>query len=68
MEIDHGWCRSVYTTDPTGILVEWCTTTRVFTDEDRRDAARDLADPSPQLKQPPEPVFHRAADRIPASN
>jgi catechol 2,3-dioxygenase-like lactoylglutathione lyase family enzyme len=27
MEVDHGWCLSVYTTDPNGILVEFCTTT-----------------------------------------
>ena len=53
--------------DPTGTMVEWCTTTRAFTDDDRSDAARDLADPAPQLKAPPEPVFHRAADRVPAS-
>ena len=33
-------------------------------DDDRRDAARDLADPTPTLKTPPEPVFHRAADRL----
>ena len=67
MEIDHEWCRSVYTTDPTGTLVEWCTTTRVFSDADRAAAANDLVDPSPTMKPPPEPVFHRAADRVPAS-
>jgi len=26
-EIDHGWCRSVYTLDPNGIMVEFCVTT-----------------------------------------
>jgi catechol 2,3-dioxygenase-like lactoylglutathione lyase family enzyme len=67
MEIDHGWCRSVYAVDPAGTMVEWCTTTRVLTDDDRRDAARDLADPAPTLKSPPEPVFHRAADRLPTA-
>ena len=67
MEIDHGWCRSVYTVDPTGTMVEWCTTTRTFTDDGpRRGAARDLIDPAPPLKTPPEPVFHRAADRVTA--
>jgi len=24
MELDHGWCRSVYFTDPNGVLVELC--------------------------------------------
>jgi catechol 2,3-dioxygenase-like lactoylglutathione lyase family enzyme len=27
MEIDHGWCTSIYTLDPNGILVEFCVTT-----------------------------------------
>src|SRR5262245_37067493 len=26
-EIDHGWCTSIYTVDPNGILVEFCFTT-----------------------------------------
>jgi hypothetical protein len=30
MEIDHGFCRSVYTIDPNHILVEFCCTTRAF--------------------------------------
>ena len=67
MEIDHEWCRSIYVLDPTGTMVEWCTTTRTFTDDDRQAAARDLADPEPPLKSAPEPIFHRAADRVPAS-
>ena len=27
-EIDHGWCRSIYTVDPNGIMVEFCVTTK----------------------------------------
>ncbi len=27
MRIDHGWCTSIYTLDPNGILVEFCVTT-----------------------------------------
>ncbi|MFP6654581.1 MAG: VOC family protein, partial [Myxococcota bacterium] len=27
MQIDHGWCTSIYTLDPNGILVEFCVTT-----------------------------------------
>ena len=27
MQIDHGWCRSIYIADPNGITVEFCVTT-----------------------------------------
>jgi len=27
MRIDHGWCESIYTLDPNGIMVEFCVTT-----------------------------------------
>lgn len=59
MELDHEWCRSIYTLDPSGIMVEWCTTTRVFDDEDRAAAARDLLDPAPTVKPAPDPIFHQ---------
>lgn len=63
-EIDHVWCTSIYTTDPNGILVEFCTTTRAFTPQDRDDAQRLLADPSPALaKTPPRMQRYRARDR-----
>jgi len=38
MEIDHGWCRSIYTMDPNGTMVEFCITTAPFTEEDRARA------------------------------
>jgi catechol 2,3-dioxygenase-like lactoylglutathione lyase family enzyme len=63
VEIDHRWCRSVYANDPNGILVEFCTTTRAFTDQDRDDAQRLLADPEPPVMSPPEPKFFRAPVR-----
>ena len=28
--IDHGWCTSIYANDPSGIMVEFCTTTTVL--------------------------------------
>ncbi len=31
VEIDHGWCRSIYATDPNGIMVEFCVTLTAFT-------------------------------------
>ena len=62
-EIDHGWCTSIYAMDPNGILVEFCTTTKPFTDDDRRDAERLFADPEPPVMAPPEATFHRAPAR-----
>jgi catechol 2,3-dioxygenase-like lactoylglutathione lyase family enzyme len=60
MEVDHGWCLSIYTHDPNGILVEFCTTTAAFADP--AEAQRLLADPAPALDPlPPTRVF-RAAD------
>jgi catechol-2,3-dioxygenase len=58
-EIDHGWCRSIYTMDPNGILVEFCCSTRAFTDEDRAEADRLLRDPHPPLEAPPGMTIHR---------
>lgn len=50
MEIDHGWCRSIYTRDPNGILVEFCTTTRDFDADDRERALAALVDERPALR------------------
>jgi len=61
-EIDHGWCTSIYTSDPNQILVEFCTTTREFTDEDRAEAQRLLADPAPALEAMPKILHHRPGD------
>jgi len=38
LEIDHNWCRSIYTRDPNGNTVEFCLTTGAFTDADRARA------------------------------
>jgi len=62
VEIDHGWCHSVYATDPNGILVEFCVSTRAFTPADSEQARRLLADPAPDVPPPPHVVVHRAAD------
>jgi catechol 2,3-dioxygenase-like lactoylglutathione lyase family enzyme len=59
VEIDHGWCTSIYIGDPNGIMVEFCTTTvDEFTDADRAEAARLLNASQPELEASPEPVFH----------
>ena len=60
MEVDHGFCVSIYTTDPSGTLVEWCADTRPLGEADRAEAARLLADPHPPLEAPAQSVFHKA--------
>jgi catechol 2,3-dioxygenase-like lactoylglutathione lyase family enzyme len=63
MEIDHDWCVSVYTTDPNGILVEFCTLVRDFTAADRAEAEELLRDPAPALRRDPKAVvIHKARD------
>ncbi len=54
-EIDHHWCKSIYATDPNGIMVEFCTTTRAFDADDRSRAlaALDL----PELPDEPAPII-----------
>ena len=59
-EIDHGWCTSIYATDPNGILVEFCTTTVEFTEEDRAEARALLAAEKPPLEAPPRAKVFRA--------
>jgi catechol 2,3-dioxygenase-like lactoylglutathione lyase family enzyme len=48
LQIDHGWCTSIYVNDPNGIAVEFCCTTRAVTDHDARaaDDLRQAARPS----------------------
>lgn len=39
--IDHGWCKSVYFRDPVnGLMLEYCVSTRVFTEDDKELKAR----------------------------
>jgi catechol 2,3-dioxygenase-like lactoylglutathione lyase family enzyme len=66
MEIDHGFCVSIYAVDPNGILVEWCADTRPLDQTDREQALAILRDEAPVLETPPEPVFHRAPSPVPA--
>lgn len=62
-EIDHGWCRSIYTVDPNGILVEFCTTTHAMTQADRDQARRLLDDPRPPLSDSPEMMVYHPKPR-----
>jgi catechol 2,3-dioxygenase-like lactoylglutathione lyase family enzyme len=63
MEIDHGWCTSIYVTDPNGVLVEFCTTTQDFSDADREEAQALLEEPSPELGVAPPTRIYRASER-----
>jgi hypothetical protein len=40
--------------------VEFCATTKAFTDADREDALRMLTEANPPLKEAPAPTFHQA--------
>ena len=57
-EIDHGFCVSIYATDPNGILVEWCTDTAPYTAADRAEALAILVSTRPPLEAAPVPSFH----------
>ena len=60
MEVDHGFCVSIYTVDPNGILVEWCADTRPL---DARPTAprRSPRSPTParRSRRRPTPTFHQ---------
>lgn len=62
-EVDHDFCRSIYTMDPNGILVEFCQTLRPFTAEEMADAERLLLDPRPALDVRPATVVHKPEAR-----
>lgn len=51
-EVDHNWCRSIYTRDPNGNLVEFCVTTGSFTDDDRTCALAALDEIEPNFSPP----------------
>ena len=63
MEVEHGWCTSIYTNDPNGIMVEFCTTMRAFGSQDREEALRLLDAQSPPLGEPPPSRIYRASER-----
>jgi len=64
LEIDHGWCHSIYTKDPNENLVEFCLTTGSFTADDRAAAVAALTATAPEFSKPPPRVEkHRAPGR-----
>ena len=59
VEINHGWCTSIYAEDPNGTTVEFCCTTG---DAYAENAEAMLNDPAPPLEAPPEPQFFVPAE------
>ena len=53
LEVDHEFCTSIYITDPSGNMVEFCHSVRGFTDDERAHAAATVANPSPALESTP---------------
>jgi catechol 2,3-dioxygenase-like lactoylglutathione lyase family enzyme len=66
MEIDHGWCHSIYTMDPNRVLVEFCTDTAPYTAADREEALRVITAPLDELEleEMRVPKFHKAPARV----
>ncbi len=64
-EMDHHFCQFLYTTDPNGILVEWCADSDSMPCEasDRLAAEARLFDPAPAMDPPAVMRFHPAAAR-----
>ena len=61
MEIDHNWCYSIYTRDPSDNVVEFCTTTGSFDEQDRERALSALQSDDLDFSDPPAKVeFHKA--------
>ncbi|UIP07616.1 VOC family protein [Erythrobacter sp. SDW2] len=52
-EIDHNWCKSIYTQDPNGNAVEFCLTTGEFTPADRARALAALEETEFNPSPPP---------------
>jgi catechol 2,3-dioxygenase-like lactoylglutathione lyase family enzyme len=63
VKIDHGWCTSIYTDDPSGTMVEFCCTTRVFNADDYRAAQERLSAANPPIDktEPPIEFFEASA-------
>lgn len=66
MQVDHGFCVSIYTMDPNGILIEFCVDTKPYTEADRRHALAMLEAVAPELEDAPKPQLFRAPKAQPA--
>ena len=66
VEVDHGFCVSIYITDPNGILVEFCCNTRALDGGDAAEAEALLFAETPPLSEVPDVRFFRPV--VPASS
>jgi catechol 2,3-dioxygenase-like lactoylglutathione lyase family enzyme len=62
LEIDHEFCVSIYLRDPSGNMVEFCHTTRPFTDDEKHRAVETLLDPHPPFGPDATVTIHRPID------
>ena len=60
-EVDHGFCTSIYATDPNGIMVEFCCTTREFTEDEKQGALDRLFGEHPDHDEEPRVTFYEPA-------
>jgi catechol 2,3-dioxygenase-like lactoylglutathione lyase family enzyme len=68
LEIDHNWCRSIYTKDPNGNMVEFCLTTGSFTEADRAAAVAALTSTEPVFSPPPAMMtVHKSENPVPSA-
>lgn len=66
--VDHGFCISIYATDPNGILVEFCADTRALDEQDRDHAERNVLLDDPEMEtEVPGIEFFMAADHQPVA-
>ena len=66
MELDHGFCRSIYTHDPNGILVEWCMDQRVLDETDAARAQELLWAERPEYELTVDFIVHPPTTPVPA--
>ncbi len=64
VEIDHGWCTSIYANDPSGNMMEFCLTTRGLTADDRAEAQRLLAADAPAINRDEPPMHFYTAEKV----
>jgi catechol 2,3-dioxygenase-like lactoylglutathione lyase family enzyme len=61
-DINHEFCRSIYTVDPTGTLVEWCMDLRALTPAERERANAVIFSNEPDAFDPEPSVEFHAGD------
>ncbi len=63
LEMDHDFCTSIYIRDPSNNMVEFCHTTRPFTDDERNRAVEVLGEARPPFDAEPKVTVHRPVER-----